>query len=82
MIKTVVKIEGMMCGHCEAHVNEAIKNAFKIKSVTSSHEKGETEIISKEPLDEDEIRNAVAPTGYKVISVSSEEYQKKGLFSK
>ena len=28
MTKTVLKIDGMMCGMCEAHVNDAIRNAF------------------------------------------------------
>ena len=82
MTKTTVKIEGMMCGHCEAHVNDAIRNALKVKSVSSSHTKGETEIISKEPLADDEIMKAIAPTGYKVLGISSEEFEKKGLFGK
>ena len=37
MIKTTVKVDGMMCGMCESHVNEAIRNAFKVKKVNSSH---------------------------------------------
>ena len=28
MVKTIVGIEGMACGMCEAHVNEAVRNAF------------------------------------------------------
>jgi len=31
MLKITLKIEGMMCGMCEAHTNEAIKNAWKVK---------------------------------------------------
>lgn len=50
MTKTVLKIDGMMCGMCEAHVNDAIRNAFAVKKVSSSHTKGRTEIISAEPL--------------------------------
>mgnify|MGYP002233795531 CR=1 FL=1 len=34
--------EGMMCGHCEAHVNEAIKKAFGAEDVVSSHENNTT----------------------------------------
>ena len=30
MVKVTVNVEGMMCGHCEAHVNEAIKKAFGV----------------------------------------------------
>lgn len=37
MTKTTLKIDGMMCGMCESHVNDAIRNAFEVKKVTSSH---------------------------------------------
>lgn len=40
MIKTIVKIDGMMCGMCEAHVNDAIRNHFEVKKVKVSNEKG------------------------------------------
>ena len=43
MFKTTMKVEGMMCGMCEAHVNDAVRREFpKVKKVTSSHGKGET----------------------------------------
>ena len=82
MIKTIVKIEGMMCGMCESHVNDAIRNKFTVKKVSSSHKTGETEIISETAPDEITLRKAIEETGYKVISVQSEPYEKKkfGLF--
>ena len=39
MVKITVGIEGMACGMCEAQINEAVRNAFRIKKVTSSHTK-------------------------------------------
>ena len=36
MIKTTLKIDGMMCGMCESHMNDVIRKNFKIKKVTSS----------------------------------------------
>lgn len=77
MIKTTLKIDGMMCGMCESHVNDTIRNSFKIKKVTSSHSKGITEIISANPLDEAALREAVGKTGYKVMDFKSEPYEKK-----
>jgi len=59
MVKTTLKIDGMMCGMCESHVNDAIRNAFPVKKVTSSHSKGETVIISVEALSEDKIREVM-----------------------
>ena len=31
MFRTVVDIDGMMCGMCESHVNDAVRNNFKVK---------------------------------------------------
>lgn len=73
MVKTTVKIEGMMCGMCEAHMNDAFRKNFKVKKVTSSHSKNETVITSVSPLDAEEIKKVVDETGYKFVSVSSEE---------
>ena len=80
MTKTVLKIDGMMCGMCEAHVNDAIRNAFAVKKVSSSHAKGETEIISAEPLDAEKLA-VVKNTGYTLNGISSEPCQKEGIFS-
>ena len=44
MVKITVGIDSMACGMCEAHINEAVRNAFPVKKVTSSHTKKETVI--------------------------------------
>lgn len=80
MIKTTLGIEGMMCSHCEAHVTEAIKKQFKVKKVSSSHEKKSAEIVSEEPIDENQLRKAVEDAGYKMVSFKTEPVEKKGLF--
>ena len=82
MVKTTLKIDGMMCEMCESHVNDAIRNAFPVKKVTSSHSKGETVIISVEALSEDKIREVMQPTGYELKDITSEPYEKKSLFSR
>lgn len=84
MIKTTLKIDGMMCSMCESHINDTVRNACKIKSVKSSHSKGTTEIISEGTLDETALREAIGKTGYKVIDVKTEPYEKKrfSLFRK
>ena len=81
MVKTIIKIEGMACGMCESHMNDAIRNKFKVKKVSSSHTDKESVVISEEILNEDEVKKAVEDTGYTFISMSSEPYEKKGLFS-
>ena len=47
MFKTTVGIEGMMCGMCEAHVNDAIRKAFDVKKVKASRKDNNAEIISE-----------------------------------
>ena len=84
MVKTVLKIEGMACGMCEAHVNDTVRKAFAVKKVSSSHSKGQTEIIADQPLDDDELKKAIEETGYKVLGIHTEPFEKKGfaLFKK
>lgn len=81
MIKTTLKIDGMMCGMCEAHVNDAIRRIVPPKKLTSSHKAGETVIITDEELDEAKIRAAIEGGGYKILSYASEPYEKTGFFA-
>lgn len=71
----------MMCGMCETHINEAIRAAFNVKKVSSSHSKGETVIITEATLDEARLADTVGGTGYTLVSVKDEPYEKKGFFS-
>ena len=83
MTKTVLKIDGMMCSMCEAHINDSVRNNFKVKKVTSSHSKGITEILSESPLDFEALKEVIDKTGYKIISSDiSEETKKKFRFFK
>ena len=81
MVKITLAIEGMACGMCEAHINEAVRNTFQVKKVSSSHTKKQTVIIAEKDIPEQELKNVVAEAGYDAVSVSSEPYEKKGLFS-
>lgn len=81
MVRITVGIDGMVCGMCEAHINEAVRNAFRVKKVTSSHTKKQMIILTEQDISEQELKSAVAKAGYDVVSVNSEPYEKKGLFS-
>lgn len=81
MVKITVGIEGMACGMCEAHISEAVRNAFRVKKVTSSRTKKQTVILAEQDIPEQELKSVVAKAGYDVVSVNSEPYEKKGLFS-
>ena len=80
MIQTTVKVSGMACSMCEAHINDTIRAAFPVEKVSSSHSKGETVILSKEALEETALRAVIDGTGYKAGAVTAAPYEKKGFF--
>ncbi len=80
MYKTIAKVDGMRCGMCESHVNDVVRRNFDVKKVNASHAKGEVVIVSEQPVDEQKLRFVVGEQGYAVGTVTSEEYNQKGLF--
>ena len=80
MVETILKVNGMMCGMCESHINDAVRNAFPVKKVSSSHGKGQTVILSETEIPEAELRPVIAKTGYELTSYVCAPYEKKGLF--
>ena len=79
MIETIVKVDGMMCGMCEGHINDAIRSHFQVRKVSSSHSKGQTVIRSQEALNQAQLRQVIDATGYKVLDVVSRPVEKRGL---
>jgi Copper chaperone len=83
MIKTTLMIDGMMCSMCEAHICDVIRKAVSsAKKVSASHAKGEASFLTETAVDESVLKSAIAATGYTCLSVSSEPYEKKGLFGR
>ncbi|MDE7424265.1 MAG: cation transporter [Lachnospiraceae bacterium] len=81
MLKIKLKVDGMMCGMCESHINDAIRSKFSVKKVTSSHAKGETIVITEEDIEE-KLKAAINDTGYTVVKIEKSPYEKKGFLSK
>lgn len=79
MLKIILKIDGMMCGMCESHINDMIRKNFAVKKVTSSHGKGKTDIITENPIAEEDLRKAIDETGYTLVDMQTEAYEKKGF---
>ena len=81
MIKTTVKIDGMMCSMCEAHICDVIRKTIpQAKKVSASHGKGEASFLTETPVAEEELRRGINATGYTCLSVQSATYEKKGWF--
>ena len=74
-----MEVNGMMCGMCEAHVNDAIRKAFPVKKVNSSRSKNQTVILSETELDTEAVMNAIRSTGYEVGTIQKEPYKKKRI---
>ena len=72
MIKVTVNVEGMMCPHCEAHVNEAVKKAFGVEDVVSSHENKTTVFTVPEKVDEEKVRQTIKDAGYEVTGITQD----------
>ena len=80
MWKYTVQVDGMMCGMCESHVNDAVRKVVPVKKVTSSRSKKETVVITETELDQEALRAAISATGYEVGEIRKEPWKKKGLF--
>ena len=80
MIKTTMKIDGMMCGMCEAHVCDTIRKTIpEAKKVTASRSKKEASFLTEEAVNTDSLKTAIDATGYICLAVESAPYEKKGL---
>lgn len=83
MIKTTLKIEGMMCGMCEAHICDAIRKGVPLaKKVSASRSKKEASFLTDDPVDEDKLKKVIEATGYDFVSMESVPYKKKGWFGR
>ncbi len=81
MEKITLKIDGMMCPMCEAHMNDAVRNSFNVKKVVSSHKDKQTVILADIKISDTELKNIVEKTGYKLLGITRAPYEKKGILS-
>ncbi len=83
MYKTTIKIDGMMCGMCETHICDAIRNAVpSAKKVSASKGKKEATFLTEEEADAGSLKAAIDATGYTWLGITSEPYEKKSLFGR
>jgi len=83
MLKTTLKIEGMMCGMCEAHIADTIRKTVPAaKKVSASRAKGEATFLTDEPVDANALKSAIDATGYACTGVETAPYEKRGLFGR
>ena len=91
MVETILRVDGMMCGMCESHINDVVRKTARVNKVTSSHTKGETVIVSEQPagettvyaiaVDDNGLVSPLTVLGYTVTGVQTRPYEKKGFFA-
>lgn len=83
MYKTTVKIDGMACTMCEAHINDVIRKTVDgAKKVSASHTKKEAVFLTDKNVDIEGLRRAINQTGYTFVSAESVPFEKKKLFGR
>ena len=68
-MKKTIQIEGMMCGHCEAHVKKALEALPQVESAVASHTDGTAVVTLRAPIDDAALRQAVEAADYKVTGI-------------
>ena len=70
-VKTVIRVEGMMCEHCVMHVRDALSKLPGVKSVEISLQDKTATIKSKKPLANDRLKALIEEAGYKYEGIAS-----------
>lgn len=68
-MEKTMKIEGMMCGHCEARVKKCLEALPEVKEAVVSHEAGTAVVTLDRDISDDVLKKTVEDQDYKVISV-------------
>jgi len=70
-MKKEIIIEGMMCSHCEKAVKESLSKINDIDEINVSADNDKADIIFKENIANEEIKNAIKEAGYIVKKINS-----------
>ena len=77
----VITVEGMMCGHCEAHVAEALRKVPGVENAKADRNKKQARVECGPEVTDEALLKAIAATGYDASDVREEApAEKKGLF--
>ena len=68
MTKTI-RIEGMMCPHCEAHVKKALEALEGVENVTPSHVEKKATLTLTSPVSDEALKATIEAQGYKVLGI-------------
>ncbi|MBR4084794.1 MAG: heavy metal translocating P-type ATPase [Lachnospiraceae bacterium] len=70
IMKKTMKIEGMMCGHCEARVKKVLEALEQVEVAEVSHEAGTAVVTLKAAITDEELKKVIEDQDYKVLEIS------------
>lgn len=70
-MEKTLKIEGMMCQHCEARVKQTLEGFDQVDQAIVSHEDDKAVITLNDQISDDELQKAIADQGYTVLSIEN-----------
>jgi len=71
-ITKIIFIDGMSCGHCSKRVEDALKGVKGVKSVNVSLEEKKAEVVLKNDVSDEELRNVVEEAGFNVMDIKND----------
>lgn len=69
-MEKILKIEGMMCGHCEAAVKKALEALPQVSEARVSHEEGTAVVTLQEEVSDTILKETVEARDYQVVSIA------------
>ena len=72
MVK-VLKVEGMMCAHCQAHVQKALEAIDGAKKVVVDLDGGTATVTMEQEIPDEKLKNAVTEAGYQVTGCARQQ---------
>ena len=68
-MEKTLKIEGMMCSHCEMHVKKALEAIDGVKNAEVSHKTGTAVVALEKEISDSVLKQAVTQQGYEVTDI-------------
>lgn len=69
VMKKTLKVEGMMCAHCEGRVKSALEEIAGVASASASHESGTVVVELNGDVNDDALKEKIEAQGYKVLGI-------------
>lgn len=70
-MKKIIKVQGMMCAHCDARVKDALSALAHVTDVTADHGTGTACVTAGEDVQDSVLKNAIEDLGFEVTDIKN-----------